>query len=449
MYEKIQEYLARGNYPFHMPGHKRNPKFLPPGLLALDVTEIPSMDVLSSPTGIIKELQEKIANFYGAQQSFLLVNGSSAGVMAAICATCANGGSLVVPRNTHVSVYRGMVLAGAVPHYIMPQVTAQGLAGGVSPESLAYMPHGATVIVVSPTYEGVVSDIAAIAQVVHARGGILIVDEAHGAHFAFNSAFPKHALACGADIVVQSLHKTLPVPSQVAVLHVGTSRVNIQQLAFYANTLQTTSPSYMLMAACDYSLGLLWQDLGHFDIYTQQLLKLRASLPHSKQRVSLRLITSGMPGQDAVFDTDRGKILLEVNTQVDISRLLAQNYNIEVEMSTPRHILAMTSVADTVQGFNRLKEAVQDIAARLPFDAEIEAQHYSNKHAAIALPHVAIAPRQAVTMKTKKVPWHSAGGKICGQLVTQYPPGITLLAPGEVISSGLPQLYDMIEIIEE
>ena len=262
MYRHLQEYLSKGVYPFHMPGHKRNPVFFPVELTGMDLTEIPGMDILRDATGIIRDLQCKIADFYGADESFILVNGSSAGIVAAICAACNEGDKLYAARNGHVSMFNGMALSGALPIYISPKVAETGtlgitgLAGGIDPSQLDNMEEGAAVIVVSPTYEGFVSDIKAIAEKVHSCGGMLIVDEAHGAHFPFHSAFPDSALNMGADIVVQSFHKTLPVLGQLAVLHVKGQRVDTGRLKFYLQAMQTTSPSYMLMAQLDYVLEI-------------------------------------------------------------------------------------------------------------------------------------------------------------------------------------------------
>jgi len=460
MYKKIKKYLARDVYPFHMPGHKRNPAFLPQNLLELDMTEIPGLDVLSSPTGIIYDLQNKIASFYGANRSFFLVNGSSAGVIAAICATCNNSDTLVVPRNAHTSVYNGMVLSGAEPLYIMPEITPDGLVGGVCPHTLHDIPYGATVLVVSPTYEGFVSNIAAIANVVHSRGGILIVDEAHGAHFSFDSSFPLSAIKNGADIVVQSLHKTLPAPSQTALLHINGNRVDIGRVQFYVNALQTTSPSYMLMSACDYMLRKLWDDPNYFANYITLLNNIYTVLPGEGSNVALRLSGVQRIGMQAIFAIDFGKLLFTVHTAThgeEIAKIMAEEYKVQMEMAADRHILAMTSVADTAEGFERLNAAVNGINEKYaatsdsytpywvyPSQIALNADVYHNN---ASHPKNCITPRDAINSPSIIVPWEEAAGKISAELIAKYPPGVAIIAPGERIAHNLPKLQKTVRVV--
>ncbi|MCL2286022.1 MAG: aminotransferase class I/II-fold pyridoxal phosphate-dependent enzyme [Firmicutes bacterium] len=445
MYKQISDYLAKDIYPFHMPGHKRNPQFMPPYLLELDMTEIPGMDVLSSPTGIIKELQENIAEFYGADHSFFLVNGSSAGVLAAVCAACTDGETIIVPRNAHTSVYNAMVMSGAVPKYVMPEITVDGLAGGIAPSAFDNMPKGAAVLVVSPTYEGFVSDISAIADRVHSKGGVLIVDEAHGAHFPFHDKFPASALSHGADIVIQSFHKTLPAPSQCAVLHIKDKNVDINRIKFYTNTVQTSSPSYILMAVCDYMLRQLWQQPKLFEDYFHRLETIRASLPGANSSTALRLSGAERIGENAIFDVDPGKLLFTSHSGISVNEItshMTNGYKVQPEMAVRRHILAMTSVADTDEGFRRLKTAIDGLNAKLPVVCADNLPHEP-----FFMPEIVVPPRQAVNMPSRRVPWEDAAGQISAQLIAQYPPGIAIVAPGECIPPGLPRYAEIVCVI--
>ena len=434
MYNEIKSYLTQDIYPFHMPGHKRNQAFLPPNLLELDMTEISGMDILSSPEegGIIHRLQTDIATFYGASQSFFMVNGSSGGILAAVCAMATNS-NIVVPRNAHTSVYNALALSGATPMYILPQITCEGLAGGIAPHALDNIPQGATVLVVSPTYEGFVSDIGEIASVVHKKNGILIVDEAHGAHFPFHPVFPQSAITLGADIVVQSFHKTLPALGQTAVLHVGkNSQIDINRLKFYVNAVQTSSPSYILMSVCDFMLLKLWSEPFWFNDYVTRLEALRAALPLSNVK----------KGQHAIHDIDIGKILLPVNNGHEIAKIMSQKYKVEVEMAMDNHILAMTSVADTDEGFARLVSAVEGVSPLLCMGLSTPQPVRS-----LALPDMVLTPKQAINSPTKKIPWQKAAGHISAQLVAKYPPGIAIVAPGERVPLGLPPLQDHILVV--
>ena len=429
-----------------MPGHKRNPMFFPPGMADLDLTEIPGMDILRAPTGIIRDLQETIAEFYGADESFLLVNGSTAGITAAICAVCGEGGKIYAARNGHVSMFSGMALAGAVPTYIIPETTPDGLAGGINPEALDDMEAGAAVFVVSPTYEGFVSDIKSIADKVHSKGGVLIVDEAHGAHFRFHSAFPESALNLGVDIVVQSFHKTLPALGQLAVLHVKGSRVDLPRLKFFLQAMQTTSPSYMLMGQLAYALDMLWKRPELFDIYVNRLDALRKALTADEAQ-AIRLSGIERIGQHGIYDMDQGKLLFSLSFDdfgKGLSEALADEYHLQLEMATQRHLLAMTSVADTDEGMQRLWAAIGSLNVRYE-----GCKYESHRPHVYTTPEQILSPRQAIYKETETVPWENAAGRIAGEIIAAYPPGIAIAAPGERIPHGLPKLAPTIQVLKK
>ena len=224
--EKLQEYRAEDMYPFHMPGHKRKP--LPfPNPYSIDITEIDGFDNLHHAEGILKEAQERAADLYGSKECFYLVNGSTCGLLAAICAATKKRDKVLVARNCHKAVYHALYLNELQAEYIYPVITKSGIQGQIEPEqvkkALLLNPDIAAVILTSPTYEGVVSDINAIAGIAHERGIPLIVDEAHGAHLGFGAGFPENAVRQGADAVIMSLHKTLPSFTQTALLHLCSS----------------------------------------------------------------------------------------------------------------------------------------------------------------------------------------------------------------------------------
>jgi len=411
MYQEIKTYLSREIYPFHMPGHKRNVDFFPPNFHSLDLTEIPGMDVLSAPSGIIKKFSERISSICGSKESFFLTNGASAGIVAAICAACKENAVLFAPRNAHVSLYNGLVFSGAKPMYYLPEIE-NGLATHVSPGVFDNMPQAAVAFVVSPTYEGFVSDIEAIARKVHARGGILIADEAHGAHFAFHDYFPRTALQQGADIVINSLHKTLPAVSGCAALHVNERAANLPRLRFFINAMQTTSPSYMLMAGVDYMLDKLTP--GLFGEYVSRLEGFRRKV--FRGSLSLENRREGI---------DRGKLLFYVNsekTAEEISEIAASEYGVQFEMAKGQCILAMTSPADTDEGFLRLEKAINGINERFPYRKCTESKEK------VVLPEIVLSPREAMQLDS---------GEISVELVADYPPGIALTVPGERIAANI------------
>jgi lysine decarboxylase len=418
------------------------------------------MDVLSEPTGCLRDMQENLAAFFGADESFFLVNGSTAGIVAAVCAVCKDGDTLYAARNGHASMYSGMALAGAVPEYFYPQIRPDGLPGAVSPDVFDRMPRGAAAFIVSPTYEGFVSDIAAIAARVHERDGILIVDEAHGAHFPFHKAFPPPAISQGADITVNSLHKTLPAPGQTAVLHVRGRRADRARLRFYINAVQTSSPSYILMGAADYALKILWKNPALFDDYVKRLFLLREKLSGGTCGQFARRLINLLPCEKG---DDPSKLLFACKPGFaqHISEVLANEHKIQTEMAWGNHILALTSAADTNEGFTRLINAVQAVNARgatLPagttFTASREAQS-TGKHppappdCAGGIPEVIFPPRAALQLPAETVPVSEAAGRISAELIAPCPPGIALLAPGERIPAGTALPKDRIRVLAD
>ena len=410
LYEALEAYTRKGLYPFHMPGHKGNPEFLPPvSLMALDVTELKETDNLNAPTGCIAETERRIATIYGADQSFLLVNGSTAGVVAAICAVCGDGDLLAVARNCHRSVFSGMVQSGARPVYFLPG-------------ELPYFPGAKAVIVTSPSYEGIVLDIEAVAKTVHSWGGILIVDEAHGAHFPFHEVFPQGALGQGADVVVHSFHKTLPAFSQSAAVHVNGGRVDIRRLRQSLSFVQTSSPSYLIMAATDYMLNTLQANAKYFERYVENLQDLRKAIEGS--------MIAQPPGSD----------ISKLNLAVPGGQSWARENGLALELVSPARQLAMTSVADTPEGFCRLANAVKKVKAPL-FEhlspKELNGLCVPFSETGFGFPEVVIPPREAVKGKVRKAKLSESIGEISGGFITPFPPGIPLLSPGECITRSL------------
>jgi arginine/lysine/ornithine decarboxylase len=278
-----------------------------------------------------------------------------------------------------------------------------------------------------------VLDITALAERVHKRGGILIVDEAHGAHFPFHKAFPQPAIRQGADIVINSFHKTLPALSQTAALHVSGSRIDRDRLRFYLRVMQTSSPSYIFMAATDFMLDKLTNEPWHFESYVDELKRLRAALPGSSD--TQPLILHSQP------DYEISKLLFTLQTDIsgkEIENRMADEYRVQLEMSTADTLLAMTSVADTNEGFNRLERAVHELNKSLPY-RERAMQHSAMGASMPNVESIAIAltPSQAMKQLTETIPAIESAGRIAAEFVTEYPPGIPLLVPGEIITGEI------------
>ena len=257
LYKKLESYGRSDFYPFHMPGHKRNPLAVDGDFpVERDITEINGFDNLHHAEDLLKRAQEDVARLYGVPESFYSINGSSGAILAAVSAAVGKGGQILIARNCHKAVYHAIYLRDLGATYIYPHEDPRlGINGGISPSRvemyLAENPEIEAVLITSPTYDGIVSDVARIAEVVHNHGIPLIVDEAHGAHFHFSDYFPVSAAELGADVVINSVHKTLPCLTQTGVIHLCSDRVSREKLIRFLGIYQSSSPSYVLMSSID------------------------------------------------------------------------------------------------------------------------------------------------------------------------------------------------------
>lgn len=442
MYDFMSKYLARDLYPFHMPGHKGSRRFLPPDLLHMDFTEIPEADSLLEPAGVIRDLESRLSDVFGGDKSFLMTNGSTGCLLAALMAARRRGGEIIIARNCHKSVYSGLVLSGMKPLYIFPEMTDINIAGGLRPETvesaLEKNPGAAAVVITSPTYEGYISDVENIAKIAHARGVPLIVDEAHGANLSLVPRLPDSAVKHGADIVVHSLHKQLPMLSQTAAIHVNKGLFDPAEVKKCINLIQTTSPSYIFMAQIDYALRLMQGDESIVCDYTALLEKFRNQCPREG---AVRLFGEEYAGRFGIADFDASKILLwsDAYAGAELGHRLARDYGVQVEMSGHRHVLAMTSPADSPEGFDRLIGAVNDI------NMDKSAKHSAGKAPlpSLPIPKTILAPKDAFYAETQDTPLNDAVGMISGDFIIPYPPGIPLVVPGEVITREVLEYIDL------
>jgi arginine/lysine/ornithine decarboxylase len=370
LYSKLKKYADSGVYPMHMPGHKRNAKYLPAGLPCdIDITEIQGFDDLRNPRGVLRETADLAAELYGSSRAFLLVNGSTVGILAAIGANCARGDKILIAGAGHRSVFNATALFGLSQVRILPENDERsGITRSVDPGDVEAALNTDSkiklVIVTSPTYEGVISDIAAIARVVHARNITLIVDSAHGAHLGFSPVFPDGAVRAGADVVVMSLHKTLPALTQCSLLHVCSNRANAYEIARLLSILQTSSPSYVLMASIDSCLRLLASEKDTlFNNYERNLTRF------GKDIMALKNLYvpyhNSKPLDPGFFAFDPGKIVIATkNTGLSgfmLADLLRNEYRIEPELAVAGYVVAMTSICDSNEGVARLANALAEI----------------------------------------------------------------------------------------
>lgn len=444
---RLREYGKSDMYPFHMPGHKRNEinEFLNP--YEVDITEIDGFDNLHHPEGILKDSMEWAAGIYGADRTCYLVNGSSGGILSAVCGSVPRGGRILVSRNCHKSVYHGIFLHQLRASYIYPQeIPGWGIQGGILPQDVEKMLAGymdtQAVLIVSPTYDGVVSDIKGIAEVVHKAGLPLIVDEAHGAHFRFGEAFPVSALELGADVVIQSVHKTLPSLTQTALLHMkcnrpgGGSYMDMERIDRYLHIYQSTSPSYLFMASIENSIYQMKE--MNMESYMEELELLRGRLGAMK---CLQLAGKELKGRFGVFDLDCTKIVVSGAaagvTGGWLDKQLRDSYRLEMEMCGPDYITAITTVMDRREGLGRLGDALTEIDRQLQHKGDRPAASSEEGGCVYSRPNdVGMTITEAMDGRQRAVPLRESSGFISGEFVYIYPPGIPILAPGEWISKG-------------
>ena len=445
LYRKLEDYSWSDYYPFHMPGHKRNLESVRGEFpFERDITEIEGFDNLHHPEDILLEAQKNMADLYGTRECFYSVNGSTAALLSAISAAVPRNGEILVARNCHKAVYHAIYLRNLMPTYIYPQMDNEWwINGGIFPDKvercLAANPNIKAVLITSPTYDGVVSDVKAIAECAHKYGIPLIVDEAHGAHFHFSNYFPTSAAELGADLVIQSLHKTLPAMTQTAVLHNCSDRVDSRLIRRFMGIYQTSSPSYILMASMDACMDTMAAEgMQMFRDFTRILEQTR------KRLMQCNCIKLAEPerGINGVFDYDRSKLIFSTKDSLmsgsELYHILLDRYHIQMEMESENYALAIAAVGDREEGFERLCQAIEEldreqaelIKAGLPVNEEknmdVRSMHFVlNQMMTIA---------EALEAPTKKCPLKESIGRISAEFAYLYPPGIPLLTPGEQIT---------------
>ena len=428
IYNKLKQLEDKEDYPFHMPGHKRNLNIDPllDAISKIDITEITGFDDLHHPKEMIRDLMDELKQIYKTKESYLLINSSTAGNLAAIAAVCNIGDKILVARNCHKSVYHAIELLGLDPIYIYPEIDEYGICEAITREQVEDILKIETkikaMVLVSPTYEGRVSDIKGISDVLHQNKIPLIVDEAHGAHFIYHEAFPKSAINTGADIVIQSLHKTLPAMTQTGLLHLCTDCISKQKMQKKLSIFQSSSPSYVLMSSIEQCIHNCNENRGYFQQYCDRLWILREKLKELKH---IQLVPTD----------DIGKLVFSVkNTTIsgeELFEILRDRYHLELEMSELYYVIAMTSICDTEEGYDRLYQALKEI------DQEIFEKKSSDKESLYEMEFhqnkKVMKPEQATKKKSKKIDYEQAKNKVAAEFVFLYPPGIPLIVPGEMI----------------
>lgn len=427
---QLQAYCASDALPMHMPGHKRN-MALAPYLntlgAGLDVTEIDGFSDLHDPAGPLAKRMEAAAALWGSRRAWWLVGGSTAGILSGIFALTDPGDEVIMARNCHRSVYHALLLRGLTPHYIYPApYPGRSFSGPVTPADVdaAFTAHPAAklLILTSPTYEGVTCDVAAVTAAAHRHGAAVLVDEAHGAHFGLSPAFPPSAVTQGADLVVQSLHKTLPSLTQTGLLHLCTDHVDPMTVQFWLQVFQTSSPSYLLMASIDSCVTLL-RDKGP-ELYAQWSAALS----------DFRIQTNRLRHLTVLPVDDPSKLVISTqNTPLsgpDLARRLRETYHIEPEMAAADYVIAMTGLGDTAGTLTRLSRALCEIDGTLTAAPAGPGLTAPEAETVLPMSQALSAPAAACAVT-------AAAGEISADFLWAYPPGIPLVTPGERVSGEL------------
>lgn len=424
-----------------MPGHKLGTfgDMKTIDFTALDVTEANGLDNLYEAEGIIKEALEELSRFYKSKETLMLTNGSTTGILASILALCKPGEEILVARNCHHSVWHALILSGAKPIYINPVYDEEkGLLTIIEATEVQRLlkkyPKIKGAIIVSPTYEGVLSNITQITNVLHEQEKFLIVDEAHGAHFVLDDYFPMSSLECGADLVIQSMHKTLPTLTQSALLHIGTDYIEKSEIIEAIRMVQTSSPSYAMMGTMDYMRAYMEEHIEAIKTnYIEELINARAQL---KQLCSLKLIENSTDTYDA------GKIVIDTrNADIDgyqLGEKLEDKYEITCEAASSTHTILMTTVADNRNTLNYLVRALQEIDKNL-CSSEVDALEDKGENPYKVFSQIqdtyTVSPRMIHYREKQELPIDKCEGMICTQHIMMYPPGIPIVCIGEKIKN--------------
>ena len=433
LYRQLEHYCSFGPYPFHMPGHKRS--LMPVDGLPYDwdLTEVAGTDDLHEAEGILRQAMDRTRDLFGAGRTWYLVGGSTCGLLSGIRALAPAGSRIIAARNCHKSVCNAIELGNLQVSWLMPTMLEGGACGSISPqmvrEAVDKMPDAACVVITSPTYEGVISDIAGIAAACHEKKIPLLVDEAHGAHLGFSPDWPDSARHLGADVIVESVHKTLPSLTQTALLHLGKdSLADPEEVERQLAVFETSSPSYPLLASIDGCTELLRKE-GEA-LFAQWKARLDSFRAKTEGLTHLRLL--GSREDPDIYGFDPGKLaILTAGTGITggkLGEILRSRYGMETEMCQGDICLAMTGMGDSDRAMDSLAEALLEIDSHLTV---------SERETAPTLPQpgkALMCTGEAILRKKENIPEGEAAGRISGEYIWAYPPGIPLILPGEEIT---------------
>lgn len=454
IFEAIKKYVAEDTLPFHVPGHKQGrglqefSDFVGSRVMSVDLTCFEGTDNICNPLDVIKEAQELTAEAYGADHAFFLVNGTTSGIQAMIMSVCKPGDKIILPRNAHKSAIGGIILSGAVPIYVQPEVCPQhGIALAVTPEkvraALEEHPDAKAVFVVNPTYYGFAPNLRAIVEIAHECGVPVLVDEAHGAHLPFHPDLPVSAIAAGADLSAASTHKLVGSLTQSSILLLQGELIAPERVKGVLNLSQTTSPSYILLASIDVARKQM-------ALNGRELLAKTLELAHyARQELGniqgLQVLGSELVGRPGSHAWDPTKVTVNVRnlgiSGFEAETILRREYRIQVELADLYNLLFLFSIGDDYQSVNRLIKAMQGLAA----GHQLKNVTKIGTHLP-AMPELVLTPQQAFCSSTKIVDLAASEGEIAAEMIMAYPPGIPILCPGERITA---EVIEYVRILKQ
>ena len=443
LYAALENFRKKRIVPFDVPGHKRgrgNPELvqlLGEKCVGLDVNSMKPLDDLCHPSSVIREAEDLAAAAFGAAHSFFMVGGTTSSVQNMIFSVCKEGDKIIMPRNVHKSAINALVMCGAIPVYVNPEVDKRlGISLGMEPKKLLQAvednPDAGAVLVNNPTYYGICSDLKSIVKIAHEYGMKVLVDEAHGTHFSFNDDLPVSGMAAGADMSAVSMHKSGGSLTQSSILLLNKS-MNADHVRQIINLTQTTSASYLLMASLDISRrNLALNGKNSFAKVMQMASYAREEINDIGDYYAYgRELINGT----SVYDFDVTKLAVYTRdlglAGIEVYDILRDEYDIQIEFGDISNMLAYISIGDRLQDIERLVGALDDIKRLFKRDkAGMLSAEYVN-------PKVAVPPRKAFYSEKISLPLRAAEGKICTEFVMCYPPGIPILAPGELITKEI------------
>ncbi len=452
IYEALRKFRRMRVVPFDVPGHKRGrgnmelTEFLGEDCMNVDVNSMKPLDNLCHPVSVIKDAEMLAAEAFGAANAFFMVGGTTSAVQSMIMYACKEGDKIIMPRNVHRSAINAIILTGAVPVYVNPDVNHKlGIALGMSvaqvEQAIFENPDAKAIMVNNPTYYGICSDLKKITELAHAHGMLVLVDEAHGTHFYFGENFPVTAMAVGADCASVSMHKSGGSLTQSSFLLMG-KNINSDYMRQVINLTQTTSASYLLLSSLDISRKRL--ALGGREIFAQTVEMAEYARSEINEIGGYYAYSRELINGDSIYDFDVSKLSIYTLpiglAGIEVYDLLRDEYDIQIEFGDIGNVLAYISVGDRKRDIERLISALAEIKRRFgKSEANMLTQEYIS-------PVVAETPRKAFYSSKRSLPLDETAGEVCSEFVMCYPPGIPILAPGELIT---PEIIEYIKYAKE